>query len=160
MTDPTDEMQPHRNAGEPAAASAGAPDTAPTSKPATVPASEAAGAPGSNPATAPVTGNPDRPRSDRDATDGRPQRQSDSNRPADSGWREPPWFPPRSRDRDRRPSAIALIVGVILIAIGLYYFFDRTLGVALPRIQWGSLWPVLLIVLGVVILVRSIQRKA
>ena len=39
-------------------------------------------------------------------------------------------------------------------------FLDRTLGVAMPRIQWSSLWPVVLIVLGVLVLLRSFQRNA
>jgi hypothetical protein len=29
----------------------------------------------------------------------------------------------------------------------------------MPRIQWGSLWPVLLIVLGGLILLRAIERR-
>jgi hypothetical protein len=88
--------------------------------------------------------------------------RADPDRPADSGWREPPWFPPRDRDpeRDRRPSPIAIVIGLVLIAIGLYYFLDRTLGVALPAIQWSSVWPIILIVLGGLILVRSFQRKS
>jgi hypothetical protein len=85
--------------------------------------------------------------------------QADPNRPADSGWREPAWFPPRDR-RDRRPSAFALIVGLALIAIGLYYFLDRTLGLDMPAIQWSSLWPIILIVIGGLILLRSFERKA
>ena len=89
-----------------------------------------------------------------------PSMRADPDRPADSGWREPPWFPPRDRDRDRRPSAIAIVIGLVLIAIGLYYFLDRTLGIALPGIQWSSAWPIILIVLGGLILVRSFQRKS
>jgi LiaI-LiaF-like transmembrane region len=85
----------------------------------------------------------------------------DPDRPADSGWREPAWFPPRNRhDRDRRPSTFAVVVGLILIAIGGYSFLDRTLGIAMPRIQWSSAWPVILIVIGGLILLRSFQRKA
>jgi hypothetical protein len=85
--------------------------------------------------------------------------QADPNRPADSGWREPAWFPPRDR-RDRRPSAFALVVGLALIAVGLYYFLDRTLGLDMPAIQWSSLWPIILIVIGGLILLRSFERKA
>ena len=49
--------------------------------------------------------------------------------------------------------------GLIILAVGVYYFLDRTLGIAMPQIQWGSLWPVLLIVLGGLILLRSIERR-
>ena len=53
-----------------------------------------------------------------------------------------------------------MIVGLILIAIGLYFFVDRTLGIALPRISWGSLWPIVLIVIGGLILGRSLDRRS
>ena len=95
------------------------------------------------------------------ATDPGPPLVADPDRPADSGWREPAWFPPRDRrDRDRRPSAFALVVGLVLIVIGGYAFLDRTLGFDMPRIQWSSIWPVILIVIGGLILLRSFQRKA
>ena len=80
-------------------------------------------------------------------------------RPA-SEWREPPWFPPRDKDRrERRSNVAAIVFGLIILAVGVYYFLDRTLGIAMPRIQWGSVWPVLLIVLGGLILLRSIERR-
>lgn len=85
------------------------------------------------------------------------QLRADPNRPADSGWREPAWFP--ARDRDRRPSTAAIVVGLILIAVGVWFFLDRTLGIALPQIQWSSVWPVILIVIGGLILFRSFQRR-
>jgi hypothetical protein len=90
---------------------------------------------------------------------GEPPLRADPDRPRDSGWREPPWFPPSDRRRDRPVSPFAMVVGLGLVLVGLYYFVDRTLGIALPRISWGSLWPILLIVLGGLILIRSFQRK-
>jgi hypothetical protein len=92
------------------------------------------------------------------------------DRPADPGWREPPWIPPRdARDRarelrekerrDRSPSPFALVVGLVLIVLGGWWFLERTLGISLPRIAWGSLWPLLLIILGGVILIRSFDRR-
>lgn len=75
-------------------------------------------------------------------------------------WREPPWFPPRDQDRrERRANLGAIVIGLLILAVGVYYFLDRTLGLTMPRIQWGSLWPVLLIVLGGLVLLRSIQRR-
>jgi hypothetical protein len=77
-----------------------------------------------------------------------------------SAWREPPWFPSRAHDRrERRVNVVSIVIGAIVLAIGLYYFLDRTLGIAMPRIAWGSLWPILLIVLGGLILFRSIERR-
>jgi hypothetical protein len=49
-------------------------------------------------------------------------------------------------------------VGLIVLAVGLYYFVDRTLGIDLPAVSWGNLWPVILIAIGGVILVRAWDR--
>ena len=73
-------------------------------------------------------------------------------------WREPPWFPPKDKAKDRGPGSAAIVVGLILIAVGLYFFIDRTLGVDLPDVRWSALWPVILIVLGAIVLVRSVRR--
>ena len=82
----------------------------------------------------------------------------DPGGPADTGWREPAWFPPQ--DTDGRPSLAALVAGLALVIIGLYFFLDRTLGVALPRIQWSTVWPVILIAIGAIVLVRSVSRRS
>ncbi len=137
MTDPNDDTDLH-----------------PIPDPAVAPAPVAAAAsPGAMPAS-PITPPPMEP----PRTVVEPQLAADPNRPADSGWREPAWFPPR--ERDRRPSMAAVVVGLVLIGIGLWFFLDRTLGVDLPRIQWSTIWPVILIVIGAVILLRSFQRKS
>ena len=81
----------------------------------------------------------------------------DPNRPADPGWREPPWIPPRRREP--RPNLAALVVGFAFIAFGLWFFLDRTLGIALPAIRWGSIWPIALIVIGGIVLLRSLDRS-
>jgi hypothetical protein len=89
-----------------------------------------------------------------------PPPAGDPAAPKATDWREPPWFPPRDKDRrERKSNLVAIVVGLVILAVGVYYFIDRTLGVAMPRIQWGSLWPVLLIVLGGVVLLRSIDRR-
>jgi len=51
-----------------------------------------------------------------------------------STWREPAWVPPREPAR-RGPSPVAIVVGLIILAAGVYYFIDRTLGIDLPTIQ-------------------------
>jgi hypothetical protein len=82
------------------------------------------------------------------------------DRPPSTEWREPPWFPPRDRDRrDRRLNWVAIVVGLVILGVGVYYLLDRTLGIAMPRIQWGSIWPIFLIVLGGLILLRSYDRR-
>lgn len=150
MTDPIDDTQPR--ASTDSGAGAGADEAA---------AARTDQTPGASMNEAAAAGTAEAPDAGAPATGGAapgPSMRVDPDRLADSGWREPPWFPPR--DRDRRPSPIAIVIGLVLIAIGLYYFLDRTLGIALPGIQWSSVWPIILIVLGGLILVRSFQRKS
>ncbi len=114
------------------------------------------GAPGSGPAPGAPKHTPGF------ADDGAPPASSpaaEPERPA-TAWREPPWFPPRDTKKARGPSVAALVFGLILIAVGLYFFIDRTLGVDLPRIQWSTIWPVILIVIGAVVLFRSVSRRS
>ena len=59
---------------------------------------------------------------------------------------------------DNRRST-SLIVGVILLAIGLWYFADRTLGLALPRLNWNDLWPIALILVGAWIIAGPYLRR-
>ena len=42
----------------------------------------------------------------------------------------------------------SLVIGIVLLAIGVWYFADRTLGLDLPRLNWNDLWPIALILLG------------
>ena len=88
-----------------------------------------------------------------------PPLRADPDRPADSGWREPPWNPAQARARDHRPNTAAIVVGLILIGLGAYWFLDQTLGIALPEISWGGIWPVVLILIGGLILIRSLDRR-
>jgi hypothetical protein len=89
-----------------------------------------------------------------------PPLRADPDRPADSGWREPPWIPGRPRERDGRPSAVAIVVGLVFIGFGAYWFLDQTLGIDMPRIAWSSVWPVILIVIGGLIVLRSLERRS
>ena len=134
-TDPADDTQP----------------TPPPADPAAPPP-----VPGPTPPPRPATPDPTM-ETDPDTEAGRPPLTANPDRPADPGWREPPWIP--ARPRDRRPSLAALIVGLALIAIGVWLFVDRTLGIALPTIAWRSLWPVALIVVGALVLIRSLDRR-
>ena len=65
------------------------------------------------------------------------------------------WQPPPA-DHGRGAS---LILGVILLVIGGWFFASRTLGLDLPRLDWGQLWPILLVGLGLWIVWRSVQRS-
>jgi hypothetical protein len=102
--------------------------------------------------TAPPAPDPARP-------DGSYPLRADPNRPAASEWREPPWFPPRDRPVKRGPNIATVVIGLVLVAIGLYYLLDVTLGVDLPPIRWGSVWPIILIVIGGLVILRASSRR-
>jgi hypothetical protein len=48
----------------------------------------------------------------------------------------------------------SIIVGLVILAVGLWYFADRTLGLDLPRLEADQLWPIAIIALGVWLIVR------
>ena len=68
---------------------------------------------------------------------------------------EPAWRPPPA-DPGRFAS---LFFGIVLIVLGLWFFASTTLGLSLPRLDWGQLWPILLIGLGVWILFRATRWR-
>lgn len=138
MTDPIDETRPNQ--------------TAPPEPPATPERADAGPGPADSPGAAATPAS------------GGPALRVDPDRPSDPGWREPAWFPPRDEPgrsvrRERRSGTVATVAGLILIAVGAWYFLQTTLGFDLPQVRWSSLWPVVLIAIGGVILVRSIQRR-
>jgi hypothetical protein len=67
-----------------------------------------------------------------------------------------PWRPPRQRDAN----VASIVAGGIILAVGVWYFLDTTLGLRMPRIQWGDLWPIVLIVIGGVILFRAATNRS
>jgi uncharacterized integral membrane protein len=71
--------------------------------------------------------------------------------PTPSAWSGP------SDDGGARWAAI--IGGLIVLAIGVWFFLDRTLGVDLPDLDWGALWPLILIGIGAWLVIRSVARR-
>ena len=71
-----------------------------------------------------------------------------------------PAAPPLPRRRDDPGRTTTVVFGLIVVAIGLWFFADQTLGLELPRLDWSDLWPVLLILLGAWILLRSMWRRS
>ncbi len=63
---------------------------------------------------------------------------------------EPPSGPPIADGPRYGP----IIVGLAILAVGLWYFADRTLGLELPRLDADQVWPVAVIALGVWLIVR------
>lgn len=70
-------------------------------------------------------------------------------------------FEQRPQPRDPDPGRLATIIfGAILLVIGAWFFVDRTLGIDLPDFDVGSLWPLILVGLGVWILLGAGRRSS
>jgi hypothetical protein len=69
----------------------------------------------------------------------------------------PPWHPPDSGNPGRAGS---IVVGLVLLGIGLWFFADHTLGLDMPSLSWGQLWPLILVVIGGWILLAGFRRGA
>jgi hypothetical protein len=54
---------------------------------------------------------------------------------------------------------MARLWGLVLIAIGLWFFAQVTLGMDLPTFDWDLVWPLVLIVVGGSILVSGLARR-
>ena len=67
----------------------------------------------------------------------------------------PSWNAPRS-DGGRTG---AIVFGVVLLLVGLWFFAERTLELPMPDIEWGQLWPLLLIALGGWLVIGSMRRR-
>jgi hypothetical protein len=51
------------------------------------------------------------------------------------------------------------IWGLIVLAVGLWFFADITLGLDMPSVAWRDLWPVALIVIGLAVVIRGMARR-
>jgi hypothetical protein len=51
------------------------------------------------------------------------------------------------------------IWGLIVLAVGVWFFADITLGLDMPSVAWRDLWPVALIVIGLVVVIRGMARR-
>ena len=75
--------------------------------------------------------------------------------PPPTPWQPPqppePWQPPKQRGSN----VATILVGLVFLVIGIWYFLDTTLGLTMPDIEWDNIWPILLIVIGGVIVFRA-----
>jgi hypothetical protein len=69
----------------------------------------------------------------------------------------PPGIPPEPGSHPpatNGPRYGSIIVGLVILAVGLWYFADRTLGLELPRLDADQLWPIAVIAIGIWLIVR------
>jgi hypothetical protein len=62
-------------------------------------------------------------------------------------------------NKGRGFDAGALVFGLIVLGVGLYYFADKTLGIAMPELDWDRIWPLVIIVVGVAIVGSNLLRR-
>lgn len=53
----------------------------------------------------------------------------------------------------------ARVWGLIVLAVGVWFLADVTIGLDMPNVPWSDVWPLGLIVLGVLIVVRGMGRR-
>jgi uncharacterized membrane protein len=68
--------------------------------------------------------------------------------PPTSSWAQP-------KPRDDGTSKWSIFVGLVLVAVGLWFFADYTLGLDMPTIRWSQLWPLILIGIGGLVLLGA-----
>jgi hypothetical protein len=84
--------------------------------------------------------------------EGRMDRFGEEARQAGERWSKAPGVV-RAADTAGR------IWGLIVLAIGLWFFADVTLGYDMPSIAWRDLWPIVLIAIGLLVVVRGMTRR-
>lgn len=65
-------------------------------------------------------------------------------------------FETKEQRRDRKTQHGNLTGGLILITLGILFLIDRFV----PQVNFGDLWPVILIVIGITLLVRTLPKKS
>jgi hypothetical protein len=72
----------------------------------------------------------------------------------------PPASPATWRPTGGDPGRVgSIVMGGILLAVGLWFFADQTLGLEMPRLDWGDLWPLIIIAIGGWIVLTSLNRR-
>lgn len=50
--------------------------------------------------------------------------------------------------------------GLVLLAAGIWFFADVTLRLDMPAVAWRDLWPMILIIVGGIVVLRGLARRA
>ena len=59
----------------------------------------------------------------------------------------------------RATDTLARIWGLIILAAGLWFLADVTIGLDMPTVPWGDLWPLALILIGLFVVVRGMGSR-
>jgi uncharacterized integral membrane protein len=85
--------------------------------------------------------------------------------PPPAGFASPPppppppaaWASPRRRDDSGRLGSI--VVGLVILGLGLWFFASETLQLEMPDISWRQAWPVILIAIGAWMVLGTVRRR-
>jgi hypothetical protein len=69
----------------------------------------------------------------------------------------PAWASQRRRDDPGRLGSI--VVGLGILALGLWFFASETLQLEMPDISWRQAWPVILIAIGAWMVLGTVRRR-
>jgi hypothetical protein len=53
----------------------------------------------------------------------------------------------------------ARVWGLLVLAVGLWFFADITLGLEMPALNWREVWPIALIAVGLAVVVRGLASR-
>ncbi len=59
----------------------------------------------------------------------------------------------------RAADTAARVWGLIVLAIGVWFLADVTIGVDMPAVPWADLWPLGLILIGLFVVVRGMSSR-
>lgn len=60
----------------------------------------------------------------------------------------------------RAADTAARVWGLIVLAVGVWFLADVTIGLDMPNVPWGDIWPLGLILIGGLIVVRGMGRRS
>jgi hypothetical protein len=55
-------------------------------------------------------------------------------------------------DRLRQVDLGAILIGLLILGVGVYYLLANTFGITLPDLNWDKIWPLAILALGIGIL--------
>jgi len=61
---------------------------------------------------------------------------------------------------NRAADTAARVWGLLVLAVGAWFFVDVTLGYDMPAIPWGDVWPIGLIAIGLLVVLRGMTRRS